>query len=612
MAEIIIPDGVRYHLYAASEGQTAFAYTFPILASADLGVKRLRAGVSTRLTLDTDYTVSGAGTQPGGTVTLTAESQAGDLVALFGDETGERITDFLGETFTGPEINAELDRIAQAVLDLRRTVNRRIGIDETDDGSVGLTLPRATDRANKVLGFSSSGAPEARSSTGTEIFVLADAGPPSAGLGVAGDLALGTDGSLWSKASGSWAATAINLKGPTGAAGSVGSLPDGTPAAPGIAFAADTNTGYHRPAADTLAEVVGGVIKVQTTTTGVEVLGNNAGVVLPEHASAMAQPAAGKMAIYGKTNGRIYAKDSAGRERCLVDIDPSVCDFRLSLVSNTPVMTTNVAAATQLYLTPFNGNRIAIYDPAEAVWDVITSPQNVVSIGALLANTVYDVFAINNGGVVASLEFVAWTSATVRATAIVFQDGVPCKSGDLSRRLVGTIRTGAAAGTMDWNFGGTGLGGVAANLPIWHANPKVRVPVSGIVRDSTDSWTYAVTAWRGVNNSANMRINLLDGDGTMQARAIHAGLGQPPASNFGGIGIGLDSTTTAAAAATAGPTGVNGIQLGGSAFFSGAPGLGWHYLQALEARFQGTGSITFYGDNGIVYFQNGLAYEVMI
>ena len=82
MAEIIIPDGVRYHLYAASVGQTAFAYTFPILSAADIGVKRLRAGVSTRLTLDTDYSVSGAGTQPGGAVTLLISSFRLSLIAV--------------------------------------------------------------------------------------------------------------------------------------------------------------------------------------------------------------------------------------------------------------------------------------------------------------------------------------------------------------------------------------------------------------------------------------------------------------------------------------------------------------------------------------------------
>ena len=355
--------------------------------------------------------------------------------------------------------------------------------------------------------------------------------------------------------------------------------------------------------------MVGGVIKAQTTTTGIEVFGNNAGLVLPEHASAMAQPPAGKMAVYGRTNGRPYVKDSAGRERPLVDIDPSVCDFRLSLVLNTPVMTTNVAAAATLYLTPFSGNRIAFYDPAEAVWDVISAPSNAVSLGALLANTVYDVFAFNNGGVVASVEFVAWTSATARATAIVFQDGVPCKSGDLSRRLIGTIRTGAAAGTMDWNFGGTGAGGVAANLGIWHANPKVRVPVAGMVRDSTDSWTYAVTAWRAANNSGAMRLNLLDGDGALQVKAAFGGIGNPPSTNYASVGIGLDSTTALAAKATATVTGTTGVQHGGTALYSGDIGLGWHYLQALECRLQGTGTITFYGDNGIAFFQNGFSYE---
>jgi len=611
MAEIIIPDGVRYHLYAASVGQLAFAYTFPILTAADLGVKRLRAGVSTRLVLNTDYTVSGAGTQPGGTVTLTAEAQAGDLYALFGDGAVERADDFLGETFTAPEINFGLDRIAQALLDFRRTIGRRLGIDETDDASVGLTIPSAADRANKVLAFSSTGAPQARSSTGTEIFVLVDAGPPSAGLGAAGDLALGTDGSLWSKASGSWVATATNLRGATGPAGSIGTIPDGTPAAPGIAFAADTNTGLHRPAADTLADVVGGVIKAQTTATGIEILTNSAGLVLPEHATAMAQPAAGKMAVYGKTNGRPYVKDSAGRERPLVDIDPSVCDFRLSLVLNTPVMTTNVAAAATIYLTPFNGNRIAFYDPAEAVWDVISAPSNSVSIGALLANTVYDVFAYNNGGVVASVEFVAWTNATTRATAIVYQDGVPCKSGDLSRRLIGTIRTGAAAGTMDWNFGGTGAGGVAANLPIWHANPKVRVPVAGMVRDSTDSWTYAVGTYRAANNSVAMRVNMLDGDGTMQ---VHADYHQNAFGGTGsqsGNGIGLDSTTALAVNASAAFSGT-AVLGSGTSVFDGPIGLGWHYLQALEVRYAGANPSTFYGDGGNALGQSGFGYEVMI
>ena len=40
MPEIVIPNGPRYHLYAAGAAQTAFSYTFPILTQADLAVKR--------------------------------------------------------------------------------------------------------------------------------------------------------------------------------------------------------------------------------------------------------------------------------------------------------------------------------------------------------------------------------------------------------------------------------------------------------------------------------------------------------------------------------------------------------------------------------------------
>lgn len=608
MPEIVIPNGPRYHLYAAGAAQTAFSYTFPILTQADLAVKRWRAGVVTLLVLDTDYAVSGAGTQPGGTVTLTAASLAGDLIAIYGDETGERITDFVGLTFTATDLNAELDRIAQALLDVRRTLGRRLGIDETDDGSISLTLPRAADRASKVLGFSSTGAPEARASTGTEIFTLAGVGPPLASLGIDGDLALDTDGDLWLKAAGAWGATSINLKGAVGPAGSIGTVPDGTAGAPGIAYGADPNTGYHRPAPDTLAEVVGGAIKVQTTTTGLEILTNTAFLTLPEHASAPATPAAGKLAVYGKASGRMFMKDSAGREFSLNDLDPGICDFRLTLTSATPVMTADTTGTT-LYMTPFKGNRIALYNTTESVWDVLASAELSLALSGLTAGKNYDVFAYNNSGAVA-FEILVWTNDTTRATAIVFQDGVACKSGDLSRRLVGSFRA-LSATQIEWKLGGTGAGGVAASLGLWHANPKVRVPVKGIIRDSTDSWTYSTTAFRAANNSTAMRVNLLDGGGDMAALAVNHQNAYGGTGSQASNGIGLDSTSVLAAKATAafGGTAVLGP---GTSLFAGPIGLGWHYLQALEARYAGANASSFYGDSGSALTQSGLAYEVMI
>lgn len=609
MSEIVIPNGDRYHLYAAAAAQKIFSYTFPVLATADLGVKRRRAGADVLLVLDVDYTVTGAGTQGGGSVTLAAESLAGDLIAIYGDETGERISDFLSQTFSNLDINAELDRIAQALLDLRRTIKRRVGISETDDGTIPLILPPAGDRANALFGFSSTGAPEARLSSGTVMLVLATAGPPAANAGATGDLALGTDGSVWAKAAGVWTVTTINLKGPTGSAGSVGTLPDGTPAAPGVAFAADTNTGLHRAGADLLALVAGGAIQVQVGTTGLEIVGTSSFMMLPEHATAPATPAAGKMALYGRTTGRVYMKDSAGREFSLNDLDPSVCDFRLTLTSGVPVMTADTTGTT-LYLTPFNGNRIALWNATESIWDVLSSGQMSLALSGLVAGKNYDVFAYNNAGA-AAFEILVWTSDTARATAIVTQDGVPCKSGDLSRRLVGSFRA-LSSTQIEWKLGGTGAGGVAASLGLWHANPKVRVPVRGMIRDSTDSWTYSVTAWRATNNSASMRVNLLDGDGTLFATASYGSSGATATGNNATVGIGLDSVAALSSFSQATYLANSNAAGSANAIFEGAPGLGWHYLQALEARTFGTTAVTFWGDAGVALTSNGLGYEVMI
>jgi len=56
-------------------------------------------------------------------------------------------------------------------------------------------------------------------------------------------------------------------QGPVGPAGSIGSLPDGTVTAPGLAFAADTNTGLYRPANDTFGIAAGGQAALTLTPT---------------------------------------------------------------------------------------------------------------------------------------------------------------------------------------------------------------------------------------------------------------------------------------------------------------------------------------------------------
>ena len=59
------------NLYDGTGSQFDFPYTFPVLQNADLEVRLIDAdGVETVLVLDTDYTMTGAGTDEGGEVTI--------------------------------------------------------------------------------------------------------------------------------------------------------------------------------------------------------------------------------------------------------------------------------------------------------------------------------------------------------------------------------------------------------------------------------------------------------------------------------------------------------------------------------------------------------------
>lgn len=65
----------------------------------------------------------------------------------------------------------------------------------------------------------------------------------------------------------------IGPTGATGATGTVSAAGDGSAGAPGIAFATDTDTGFWRPGANTLAASTGGTERVRITSTGLVAIG---------------------------------------------------------------------------------------------------------------------------------------------------------------------------------------------------------------------------------------------------------------------------------------------------------------------------------------------------
>jgi len=275
--------------------------------------------------------------------------------------------------------------------------------------------------------------------------------------------------------------------------------------------------------------------------------------------------------------------------------EPSICQGRLTLTTAVPITTADVTAATNVYFTPYKGARISTY--SGAAWSTTAFAEKTLSLAGLAADTNFDVFIVDS---TLALEALAWTDATNRATALVLQDGVLVKSGATTRRYLGTFRTTGTIGQTEDSL---------LKRYLWNYHHRVRRSMKAV--DGTDSWTYAVTAWRQANAGAANKVELVVGVSEDLVMAFVHGQ-MAGASGVAGTpaGIGLDSTTAnsaetfqeISAGATVG-------QLTASARYRGYPGIGYHYLAWLEYRRAGT--CTMYGDGGVADMQNGISAEVL-
>jgi hypothetical protein len=114
--------------YTALAAQTAFDYPFPIFADADLTVDV--DGVAQTLT--TDYTVSGATDDTGGTVTFVTAPGAGAIVTIHRDSAIARTSDF-GQNgpFLSTAVNDELDQLFLIAQELENKIGRTVRFPQT-------------------------------------------------------------------------------------------------------------------------------------------------------------------------------------------------------------------------------------------------------------------------------------------------------------------------------------------------------------------------------------------------------------------------------------------------------------------------------------------------
>ena len=291
----------------------------------------------------------------------------------------------------------------------------------------------------------------------------------------------------------------------------------------------------------------------------------------------------GGSTVVGVTSTGVAVTGTLSATGGVQNLVTGICEGRLTLTSGTAVTTADVTGATTVYFTPYNGNRIALYDGTN--WLTYAFTERSLALGTLTTLTPYDVYIYNNSGTL-TLEFLAWTNGTTRATALVLQDGVYVKTGATTRRYLGTFYTTATTTTED----------SAAKRYLWNNyNRVVRKMQSAL--ETADSWTYNTQTLRQANANTANQLNLFVGLVEDSVSAFIAAASRTLLANYRRYNaIGLNSTTALTQFGLDVQGAANSQSVNSVSLYT-YPTLGINYIAWLEAAEGGT-TTTWLGDNG--------------
>lgn len=144
--------------YSGNGATTGFSFPYYFLLDADLVViVTSSAGVETVNTLTTDYTISGAGAQAGGTVTMLTAPASGETLTIYRDAAVTQDLDLVeNDPLPAEEIEERLDKLTMLVQRTKDRLDRALILKESDS-SAQLTIPLLAERASKFLAFDASG-----------------------------------------------------------------------------------------------------------------------------------------------------------------------------------------------------------------------------------------------------------------------------------------------------------------------------------------------------------------------------------------------------------------------------------------------------------------------
>jgi len=200
----------------------------------------------------------------------------------------------------------------------------------------------------------------------------------------------------------------------------------------------------------------------------------------------------------------------------------TVNEFRLSLVSGTPIVGDDtIAAGTTVYCTPYTGDRIGLYDTSPG-WQVFTTTELSVDISGLSAG-VYDLFIYNDSGTPTLEIGPAWSTNNSRSTDLAIQDGVYVNSSDATQRYLGSFYTNAGGDSQYCydNLNGRVLYNAQNRVPRLLTTNGGATYISsgwgtvlsapflqGLLVESLSAWGFALGEGDGVSVAAEISLGL--------------------------------------------------------------------------------------------------------
>lgn len=287
---------------------------------------------------------------------------------------------------------------------------------------------------------------------------------------------------------------------------------------------------------------------------------------------------------------------------------------RVTLVSNTAVMTANETAKGTIYYTPYLHNYVPLYNNAQTGWQMMAFSQLSITLDSTntVSGKIYDLFLFNNAGTIDFGYGPAWSSNTSRGTGAgstaISQDSITSywtNTVAITLRNTSSVTYSAAAGQALYvgtfyatAAGQTGVAYTASASPagaciVGIFNAYNQVPINVTNLDTTVSYTYNSSTWRHANNSATDAISFVDGLGVISGKAegFTEGGSSAAAANEYAFGVMLNWSSGA-------PTYYTGWDVVSDSYYftissctTWAPTLGYNTAYLVESSAVGTAEV---------------------